>query len=136
LKGITIYVNKNKRNKRKRKKRGKLKMMLFEIINYLFIAIRYGVWALGVLGILVSIVLILTNLSFGFSSALVFIASLFLSIAVSVFLLPNIPFILAFLGGKKLIVAAVSLVISIAIMGLVYVTNGGFPKVNLIFIRN
>lgn len=108
-------------------------MKLFECINGLLAGARYLAWGIGVLGILGSIVLFIANVPLGLGTAAVFIASLFLAVGVSLLLLPGQMAKGKLAGNKKYIVGAVSLVIAIAVMGIVYASNGGFPAVNLIF---
>lgn len=108
-------------------------MKLFESIDGLLVGTRYLAWGIGVLGMIGSIILFIANIPLGFGTAAVFIASLFLAIAVSLLLLPK-QFAKGKLeGNKKYIVGVVSLVIAIAVMEIIYLANGGFPAVNLIF---
>lgn len=108
-------------------------MKLFESIDGLLVGTRYLAWGIGVLGILGSIVLFIANIPLGIGTAAVFIASLFLAIAVTLLLIPKKISKGKFEGNKKYIIGAVSLVIAIAVMGIVYASNSGFPAVNLIF---
>ena len=108
-------------------------MKLFESIDGLLAGTRYLAWGIGVLGMLGSIVLFVANVPLGLGSAAVFIASLFLAIAVSLLLLPKQLAKGKLEGNKKYIVGAASLVIAIVVMGIIYASNGGFPAVNLIF---
>lgn len=108
-------------------------MKLFESIDGLLVGTRYLAWAIALVGILGSIVLFVANLSLGFGSAVVFIASFLLSVGVTLLLLPQ-KFIKGKLeGNKKNVVGAAACILAAAIMGIVYFTNGGFPELNLIF---
>lgn len=107
--------------------------MLTKTIDSLFIGIRYGVWVLGILGIIGSVILLVVNLSLGVPSALVFIASLFLSVGVALGLMPEMLVKGDFLS-KRYVIALVALILAIVIMGGVYFVSGGFPELNLLFI--
>ena len=65
------------------------------------IGTKYLAWAIGLIGIVDSVILFFANLSMGFASAMLFIAALLLSVA---------------------------------IMGITYFANGGFPALNLLFV--
>lgn len=108
-------------------------MKLFECIDGLLVGTKYLAWAISFVGIVGSIVLFFANLSIGYASAAVFIASFFLSVGVTLVLLPKM-----FAKGKlesdmKYVVGIVSIVVAAAVMGAIYFSNGGFPELNLIF---
>jgi len=109
-------------------------MMLFKTIDYLLKATRYGSWGIGLLGIGASVILLFANLSVSASSALLFVATLLVSIAVSLLLAPS-----KLISGKmedkrKFGVSGACLGVALVIAGAVYLTNGAFPEVNLLFI--
>lgn len=108
-------------------------MKLFESIDGLLVGTRYLAWGIGVLGVIGSVILFIANVPLGIGTAAVFVASFFLAVAVSLLLLPKQLAKGKLESNKKYIVGAVSLVIAIAVMGIVYLSNGGFPAVNLIF---
>lgn len=108
-------------------------MKLFESIDGLLVGTRYLAWGIGVLGVIGSVILFIANVPLGIGAAAVFVASFFLAVAVSLLLLPKQLAKGKLESNKKYIVGAVSLVIAIAVMGIVYLSNGGFPAVNLIF---
>lgn len=108
-------------------------MKLFESIDGLLVGTRYLAWGIGVLGIIGSVILFIANVPLGIGTAAVFVASFFLAVAVSLLLLPKQLAKGKLESNKKYIVGAVSLVIAIAVMGIVYLSNGGFPAINLIF---
>lgn len=108
-------------------------MKLFESIDGLLVGTRYLAWAIAVLGIIGSAVLFVANLPLGFGTAVVFIASFFLSVGVTLLLLPKQLAKGKLAGGKKYVIGAVAVVLAVAVMGFVWVANGGFPAVNLIF---
>lgn len=108
-------------------------MKLFESIDGLLVGTRYLAWGIGVLGVIGSVILFIANVPLGLGTAAVFVASFFLAVAVSLLLLPKQLAKGKLESNKKYIVGAVSLVIAIAVMGIVYLSNGGFPAVNLIF---
>ncbi|MGN0313762.1 MAG: hypothetical protein ACI4EG_03105 [Fusicatenibacter sp.] len=62
---------------------------MFESIDGLLAGTKYLVWAIGLVGIVGSVILFFVNLSLGFSSAMFFFATLLLSIAVVLLLLPG-----------------------------------------------
>lgn len=100
----------------------------------MLIGTKYLAWAIALVGILGSVVLFVANLSLGFGSAVVFLASFFLAVGVTLLLLPQKIAKGKLEGNKKNIVGAVLCVLAAAIMGIVYFTNGGFPELNLIFV--
>lgn len=108
-------------------------MKLFECINGLLVGTRYLAWAIALVGIVGSIVLFLVNLSIGFTSAAVFIASFFLSVGVTLVLLPKMLAKGKLESNMKYAIGIVSIVIAAAVMGVIYFFNGGFPELNLIF---
>ncbi|MGN0553804.1 MAG: hypothetical protein ACI4I1_10490 [Oscillospiraceae bacterium] len=108
-------------------------MELFKCIDGLLHGTRYLAWGIGIVGIVASIVLFFANLSLGFASAAVCIAALLLSIAVALLLIPK-QFAKGFFGSKtKNVIGGSALVIAVAVMGIVYAANGGFPTLNLLF---
>jgi len=109
-------------------------MMLLKTIDYLLKATRYGSWAIGLLGIVVSAVLVFANLSLGIFSALLFVATLLVSIAVSLLLAPSKIVSDKIADKKRYIISGTCLGIAIAVGGVVYLINGGFPEINLLFI--
>lgn len=109
-------------------------MKLFECIDGLLKGTKYLAWAIALVGIVGSIVLFVANLSLGFGSAVVFLASFLLAVGVTLLLLPK-KFAKGKLeGNKKNFVGAVACVLAAAIMGIVYFANGGFPELNLLFV--
>lgn len=110
-------------------------MKLFESIDGLLVGTKYLCWAIGLVGTIGSAILFFCNLSLGFSSAMVFIAALLLSVAVTLMLLPE-KLAKGKLANKKkrMIVGCVLLVLAAAVMGIIYFTCGGFPELNLLFI--
>ena len=109
-------------------------MGLFKIIDGLLVGTKHLAWAMGLVGIIGSIVLFFANISLGFASAAVFIAALFLSGAVSLLLWPK-KLAKGFLGGKVgYIIGGIALVIAVAVMGIVYAVCGDFPALNLLFV--
>ena len=110
-------------------------MKLFETIDGLLVGTWYLAWAIALLGIVGSALLFFANLSLGLASAVVFIAALLLSVAVTLMLLPG-----KLAKGrladrrKRMVVGGVLLVLAAAIMGITYFACGGFPTLNLIFV--
>lgn len=110
-------------------------MKLFETIDGLLGATRYLAWAIALVGIVGSVILFFANLSLGFASAIVFVAALLLSLAVTLMLLPE-----KLAKGKladqrkRMTVGCVLLVLAVAVMGVTYFACGGFPALNLIFV--
>lgn len=108
-------------------------MKLFESIDGLFIGTRYLVWALALLGIIGSVILFFVNIPLGLASAMVFLASFLLSIGVVLLLIPKKLVKGKLEGSKKYAVGGAAIVIAVAVMGIVWFSNGGFPALNLIF---
>lgn len=108
-------------------------MKLFESIDGLFIGTRYLVWVLGVLGMIGSVLLFFVNIPLGFASAAVFLATFFLSIGVTLLLIPKKLSKGKLEGNKKSMIGIIALIIALVIMGLVWFINGGFPAINLLF---
>ena len=110
-------------------------MMIFEVIDYLFIFTGYLVWAMGLFGLVGSVVLALFNISMGLPAVLLCVAAFLLSVAVVLLLIPEkfnkkLP---TKLFEKRYVIAIITLVVATAMTGIVYFTNGGFPALNLIF---
>ena len=112
--------------------------MLLTIIDSLFIATRYLVWMLGVLGMFISVILALVNVSNGINAVMLFIATLLLSIAITLLLIPNQllnkKFIPVIIKEKRFTISIVLLVVALGLSAFVYFIGNGFPVINLIFI--
>lgn len=108
-------------------------MGLFKTIDGLLSGTKYLAWGLALIGIVGSIVLFFANIGLGGASAAVFIAALFLSIGVTLVLLPKPLAKKELESSKKYIWGSIAIVIAVAVMGIVYMSAGGFPAVNLIF---
>lgn len=108
-------------------------MKLFDCIDGLLVGTRYLAWGIAVLGIIGSVILFIANVPLGIGAAPVFLASFFLSIGVTLLLIPKQLAKGKLTGNKKYVAGAVSLAIAIVVMGIVWISNGGFPAVNLIF---
>ncbi|MDO4272098.1 MAG: hypothetical protein Q4D16_00380 [Eubacteriales bacterium] len=108
-------------------------MKLFECIDGLLVGTKYLGWAIAVLGIVGSVVLFIVNIPLGFGTAAVFIASLFLSIGVTLLLVPKQLAKAKLQGNKKYIFGAVLVIIAVVVMGTACLANGGLPAVNLLF---
>lgn len=108
-------------------------MGLFKTIDGLLAGTKYLVWGLALIGIAGSIVLFFANIGLGFGTAAVFIATLFLSIGVTLLLLPKPLAKGKFESKSRYILGVASIIIAVAVMGIVYMSAGGFPAVNLIF---
>lgn len=63
--------------------------MLSNVINGLFIGTKYLVWAMGVIGIPLSIILLVANIAGGIGAIVIMVATLLLSVAVTLMLMPN-----------------------------------------------
>ncbi|MGN1350842.1 MAG: hypothetical protein ACI4VM_07595, partial [Anaerovoracaceae bacterium] len=59
---------------------------------------------------------------------------LFLAIAVTLLLMPEKLVRGKLAGKKRYVTGAASLAVAVVVMGIVYVSNGGFPALNLIFV--
>ncbi|MGM9602713.1 MAG: hypothetical protein ACI3W5_14165 [Faecousia sp.] len=109
-------------------------MKLFESIDGLLVGTKYLAWAIGLVGIVGSVILFFANLSMGFASAMVFIAALLLSVAVTLLLLPKKLAKGKLASNKRIVIGSVALALAVAIMGITYFSNGGFPALNLLFV--
>lgn len=108
-------------------------MGLFKTIDGLLAGTKYLAWGIALLGIAGSVVLFFANIGLGFGTAAIFIATLLLSIGVTLLLMPKQLAKGKFESKSRYIAGAVSIVISVVVMGIVYMSAGGFPAVNLIF---
>ncbi len=107
--------------------------MLTKTIDSLFIAMRYGIWGLGVLGLIVSVILAFINAMLGMNSVFVFVATFFLVITISLVFLPK-GLVRNNLWEKRFIIAIVTSVLAVMIMAIIYYLCGGFPELDLLFI--
>lgn len=112
-------------------------MMLSNVINGLFIGIRYLVWAMGVIGIPVSIILLIANIAGGIGAIGIMLALLLLSVAITLMLMPSslVEKLPEGIQEKRFLVGAVAVIIAAALAGIAYFTNGGFPSLNLLFMK-
>ncbi len=108
-------------------------MGLFKTVDGLLAGTKYLAWGIALVGIGGSVILFFANIGLGFASAAVFIAALFLSIGVTLLLLPKALAKKKLEGKSRYIIGGVAIVIAVAVMGIVYLNAGGFPAVNLIF---
>lgn len=108
-------------------------MGLFKTIDSLLAGTKYLVWGIALLGIVGSVILFFANIGLGFGTATIFIATLLLSIGVTLLLLPKQLAKGKFESKSRYIGGAFSIVISVCVMGVIYMSAGGFPAVNLIF---
>ncbi len=108
-------------------------MLLFRTIDGLLAGTRYLSWAIGLLGMGLSLILAIVNLPLGVASAAVFGAAFFAAVAVTLLLLPGKLAKGKLDGQRRYMVGAGSLVIALAIMAVVWIVNDGFPALNLLF---
>lgn len=108
-------------------------MLLDKTINSLFIGTRYLVWGMAILGIFASLALFVVNIPLGFLSATVFIATFALAIALSLLLAPQMLVNSWLTITSRLTIGLPSLLVALAVMGMIYYANGGFPALNLLF---
>lgn len=109
-------------------------MMLFKTIDYLFKGTRYGVWSIALLCIPCCIVLTICNFSYGLTAIFTCLSALLLSMAIVLILLPKVFIQAEFIETKRLYLGVGLSVLSLIIMGIVFITIGDFPQLNLIFI--
>lgn len=109
-------------------------MELFKTIDGLLHGTKYLAWAIGLVGIVGSVILFFCNVSLGLPSAMVFVAAFLLSIAVTLLLLPEKLAKGALASGKRNAVGVVALLAAVVVMGITYFSCGGFPPLNLLFI--
>lgn len=112
-------------------------MILSDVINGLFIGLRYLVWGLGVVGIPVSIILLIANIAGGIGGIGIMLALLLLSGALALLLMPNslVEKLPDVLQEKRYFIGAIAVIIAALLAGIVYFTVGGFPSLNLLFIQ-
>lgn len=103
------------------------KMKLFEFIDGLLAGTKYLAWAIGLLGIVGSVILFFANLSLGFASAMVFFATLLLSVALAMLLLPKRLAKGKLAGKKRIVIGSIALILSVVVIGIIFFANGGFP---------
>lgn len=108
-------------------------MGLFKTIDGLLAGTKHLAWGIALAGLIGSIILFFANIGLGFASAAVFCATLFLSIGVTLLLLPKTLAKKKLEGRGRYIIGVIAVVIAVAVMGIVYLSTGGFPAVNLIF---
>ena len=110
-------------------------MKLFDTVDGLLVGTKYLAWGIGLVGIAGSVVLFFANIPLGMASAGTFLAALFLSVSVTLLLLPK-PLTKGkfekLAGNKRYVIGAAALAAAIAVMGVLYMTNGGFPTLNLL----
>lgn len=112
-------------------------MKLFDTVDGLLAGTKYLAWGIGLVGIAGSVVLFFANIPLGAASSVTFLATLLLSVSVTLLLLPKKLTEGKFdklSGTKRYIIGAAALVAAAAVMGGVYLTNGGFPALNLLVI--
>lgn len=79
-------------------------------------------------------ILFFANLSMGFASAMVFLATLLLSVALATLLLPKRLAKGMLAGRKRIVIGSIALILAVVVMGVIFFANGGFPALNLLFI--
>lgn len=112
-------------------------MMLSSVINGLFIGLRYLVWAMGVIGIPVSIILLIANIAGGIGAIGLMVATLLLSVAITLMLMPSslVEKLPEGLQEKRFLVGVIAVIVAALLAGIVYFTVGGFPSLNLLFMN-
>lgn len=109
-------------------------MGISKTIDGIFIATRYGVFGLSVLGILMSFILILFNMNSGLGAIMTLIATLAISSSAALLLAPESLLNDRISVARRYAIAGVLAVIALIIMGVTYFLMGGFPDLNLLFI--
>nr|WP_308626291.1 hypothetical protein [uncultured Eisenbergiella sp.] len=110
-------------------------MKLFDTVDGLLVGTRYLAWGIALVGIVGSVILFFANIPLGMASAATFLAALLFSVSVTLLLLPKKLTEGKFeklAGNKRYIIGAAALVAAVAVMGIVYLTKGGFPALNLL----
>ena len=112
-------------------------MILSDVINWLFIGTRYLVWAMGLIGVPLSIILLVANIGGGIGAMGLMVATLLLSIALTLMLMPNslVEKLPEGLQEKRFLIGIVAVIVAAAFAGIVYFTAGGFPSLNLLFMQ-
>lgn len=108
-------------------------MGLLSTIDGLLVFARYLAWAIAVVCVPISLVLVCMNLPLGIGSAAVFLAALLLAAGLAVLLMPRV--VAERIKGIEgfRIPAVVLCVVAVALMGITYALSGGFPEINLLF---
>lgn len=111
--------------------------MLDEVIKMLLVGTRYLVWGMGVVGIPLSIVLLFANIKGGLASVAIMFALVLLSIAVTLLLMPGgfVDKLPETLQSQRMVIGGILIFVAMAIAGLTYFRNNGFPELNLIFMK-
>ena len=110
-------------------------MKLFDTVDGLLVGTKYLAWGIGLVGIVGSVVLFFANIPLGMASAVTFLAALLFSVSVTLLLFPKKLTegkLEKLSGNKRYIIGSAVLVAAVAVMGVVYLTNGGFPALNLL----
>lgn len=112
-------------------------MILSDVINGLFIGVRYLVWAMGIVGIPVSIILLIVNIGVGIGAIGLMFALFLLSLAITLMLMPSslVEKLPEVLQEKRFLMGTIAVIIAVLLAGIVYFTVGGFPSLNLLFIE-
>lgn len=108
-------------------------MKLFGIIDGLLVGTRYLTWGIALVGILVSLALLVANVPLGLGSVASCVALFLLACGSVLLLLPKQLAYGGLEGGVHFAIGAIVLLVACGVMGLVYLTQGGFPALNLIF---
>lgn len=108
---------------------------LFEgTVSWIFKVIRYFAWGTGLLGIPLSIVLIFANIKGGVKAVVLMVSTLFLSIALTLLLMPTglIGMLPAVLQTYRVVVGVIALVIASIVAVVIFFSKGKFPELNLL----
>lgn len=108
-------------------------MKLFGVIDGLLVGTRYLAWGIALVGIFASFVLLVANVPLGLGSVASCIALFLLACGTVLLLLPKRLAYGGLEGGARFAIGAVVLLVACAVMGIVCLTNGGFPPLDLLF---
>lgn len=109
-------------------------MILVKTIDILFVAIRYGVWGMSILGIPLSIILCICNLTYGINAFLACLAALLICLALALILAPQVILKHDFLLSKRYILGTIFAILALISMGIAYLLGGALPVMNLLFL--
>ena len=109
-------------------------MAIFRIIGGIFTCTHWGVWAMAVVSLPVSIVLMLSNMANGTASVTICLAAMLLAAAVALITLPQQMIKDRMLEYRRFVIGFIFLAVAVIMAGVVYFTCGGFPPLDRLFI--
>lgn len=114
---------------------GSLMNWIVSVIGMLFVATRYIMWGIAIVGIPISIILIFANIKRGIKAVLLMIAALCIAISVALVAIPSslIVILPIVLQANRFVIGGILGLVALAIATLVCFAKGEFPELNLLF---